>query len=221
VRSPNCLEGSVVLDNWDFALYNSFVAERYSRLREAPPQFIQLTTEIYAMAPLPPNSTPRFKCFYTNVSTQHTIQVRSHDSPLAVGLNIDDLFNALSPLLFSTVIDEVQFAAAGSNVFNAVTTGIEGTTYGSGGGIITNVPVYIDFVGRSTDGRRVREAVFGIKDIGVDYRYVAGENSAVDAAIAALNAPANHWVSIGDLPVIWKSYANAGYNAYWQRNSRP
>jgi hypothetical protein len=173
------------------------------------------------MAPLPPNSTARFKVFYTSVGEQHTLQVRSADSPAAVGLNVDDLFTALSPKLFATVIDEVQFAASGSNVFNSVTTGIEGNTYGTGAGSITNVPLYIDFVGRSADGRRVRASVFGANDTGTDFRYVAGESAAIDAAVAALQAPANHWLTIGGLEPVWKNYANGGFNAYWQRAVRP
>jgi len=149
------------------------------------------------------------------------MQVRSHDSPLAVGLNVDDLFTALSGKLFATIIDEVQFAVDGSNVFNTVVSGIEGNTYGSGAGIETNVPMFINFIGRSSDGRRVRVSVFGANSPGVDFRFVAGEDADVTAAIAALNAPANHWVTIGDLEPFWKSYANAGWNAYWQRATRP
>jgi len=173
------------------------------------------------MAPLPPSNTARFKVFYTNCGKQHTLQVRSADSPLAVGLNIDDFFQALSIVLFSTVIDEVQFAASGSDIFNAITTGIEGNTYGSGAGSITSVPVYLDFVGRSSGGRRVRATVLGVTTIGTDYRFVAGESTVIDAAVAALQAPANHWLAIDGIEPVWKTYANAGYNAHWQRAVRP
>jgi hypothetical protein len=173
------------------------------------------------MAPLPPDSTPRFKVFYTNSGQQHTMNIRSHDSPSAFGLNVDDFLNALSGLLTATTIDEVQFAATGSNVFNPVTSGIEGNTYGSGAGSTLVRASYVDFIGRSTDGKRVRLAVFGTKDLGTDFRFVAGENADVDAAIVALSAGANHFVTISDANPIWKSYANAGFNAYWQRAERP
>lgn len=173
------------------------------------------------MAPLPIDNTPRFKVFYTNCSVQHVMDIRSPDSPFAFGLNVDDLLNALLTVLTPTVIDEVQWAPSGSNIFNNVVTGIEGNTYGAGA-ISTLYPAfYTNFVGRSTGGRRVRLAVFGTTNIAQDYRFVAGENAAIDAAIAALQVAANHFTAIDGLKPVWKTYANAGLNAYWQRKLRP
>lgn len=173
------------------------------------------------MAPLPPNSTARFKVFYTNIAQQHVMDIRSADSPVAFGLNVDDLLNALSGMLLATVIDEVQFAASGSNVFNAVTTGIEGLTYGTGAGTPNLRAAYVNFVGRSSGGRRVRLAVFGVNNVTDDYRFISGESAFIDNALLALNATANHFICIDGLAPIWKNYANSGFNAYWQRAVRP
>jgi len=173
------------------------------------------------MAPLPPSNTARYKVHYTNAGESHTLNFRSHDSPSAIGLNVDDIMTAISGLLYPTTIDLVEFAAQGSNIFNSVTSGIEGNTYGSGVAVPSSPAAYINFIGRSSDGRRVRLAFFGAKIIGVDFRFAPGEDGAIDNAIASLSAPANHFVTIGDIEPVWKLYANGGYNAYWQKQIRP
>jgi hypothetical protein len=173
------------------------------------------------MAPLPPNGTPRFRVNYTNVSRQHTLEIRSGSSPSAIGTFVDDLFTALVPILYPTVIDNVVFAASGSNVFNAVTTGIEGNTYGGGSPFQQNAAWFISFIGRTSGGRRARMYVFGVTMLAVDYRYVAGEQVAVDAAISVINAFGSNLQGIDGLVPIWKSYANGGVNSYWQKHLRP
>jgi len=173
------------------------------------------------MAPLPANSTPRYKVFYTNSGQQHVMDIRSHASPSALGTELDAFFTALSSLLTSTVIDDLQFAPDGSNVFNSVSSTFVGNTYGSGAGSDLVVASYINFIGRSSDGRRIRMAVFGTNSLAADFRFVTGENTDVDAAIALLQDPASTLVTIGDLKPVWKNYANAGFNAYWQRAQRP
>jgi len=173
------------------------------------------------MAPLPVDSTPRYKVFYTNCGQQHVMDIRSHASPSAIGAELDALFTAISSLIFATQIDDLQFAASGSNIFNSVTSTFVGNNYGTGGGTDLTVASYINFVGRSSDGRRVRMAIFGTKDLASDFRFVAGENADVDNFISLLQDPASTLVTIGDLKPTWKSYANAGFNAYWQRAQRP
>lgn len=173
------------------------------------------------MAPISPDNTPRFRVKYTNIGTQHTMDIRSTSSPSSLGTQVDAFLTALSPKMRATVIDEVLFASSGSSVFNTVTSGIEGNTYGSGAGVLANVTQYADFVGRSSGGRRVRLAVFGIPDTSTDFRYLAGEDADIDATIAVLNGAGNTFLAIDNLPPVWKSYANAGQNAYWQRQLRP
>lgn len=173
------------------------------------------------MAPLPASNTPRFRVFYTNAGKQHTLNIRSHDSPAALGVNVSDLFNVLSPLLNPTTVNTVEFAASGSNIFNLVTTGIEGMAVGGGSPPPVAPSIYTNFIGRSSDGRRVRLAFFGLVSVAVDFRWLPTENAQIDAAIALLNLASNHFVSIGDIKPVWKAYANAGYNAYWQKEIRP
>lgn len=173
------------------------------------------------MTPLPPNSTPRFRVLYTNSGQQHSNEWRSHASPAAMSVELDVYFTAIQGLLTATVIDDVLFAADGSNVFNSVSMDFVGNTYGSGAGTTLVRASYVNFVGRSSDGRRVRVAFFGTTDLAADFRFVAGESSEVDDTIAALQDSSSTIVTIGDLRPVWKTYANAGFNAYWQRAERP
>lgn len=174
------------------------------------------------MAPLNPNNTERYKVFYTNSGHQHTTQVRTDSvSPSSFGAEFDLLMQSISGDLTATVIDEVQFAASGSDIFNAVASGIEGNTYGSGAGDDRTASQYADFVGRSTGGRRVRLAIFGLVNTSLDNRFVAGESAAFDAAVALLNATTPQYLAIDGIKGVWKTYTNTGFNAHWQRAVRP
>lgn len=173
------------------------------------------------LGPLPPESTPRYRVHYTVIGKQHTFEIRSHDSPSFIGTFVQDFLTMLDALCFASVIDSVDFAADGSNVFNAVTTGAEAFTWGSGAGTIQEIPQYINFIGRTSGGRRVRLAVFGLGVSAVDYRFVATENADVDNARGVLVAAGGLLRGIDDLTPIWKTYANTGFNAYWQKAVRP
>jgi len=116
----------------------------------------------------------------------------------------------------------VEHAATGSNVFLPVTSGIEGNVYGGPGGSIGEVPWNIDFAGRSAGGRKWRLAVFGMKSLAGDYKFLPGENTPVDNAIAALQTRSpGDLLGIDATEVTVYSYANAGVNAHWQRALRP
>jgi hypothetical protein len=60
-------------------------------------------------------------------------------------------------------------------------------------------------------------AIFGIKSVGTNYRYTPGEDTSIDAALAVLVVGGPNVWAIDGLPVIWKSYVNAGVNAHWQK----
>jgi len=173
------------------------------------------------MAALPPNNTERFRVNYTVGTKQHDFQVRTNGvSPSALGASVDFFLDALSPALNAVVIDTVEYAASGTNIFNIVSSGIEGNTYGSGAGTGSAIPNDVNFIGRSTGGRRVRLMVFGLKVDAVNYRFTPGENSAVDAAIVVLQATPATFLAIDNIKPVWYDYANAGVNAHWQKAVR-
>jgi hypothetical protein len=138
-----------------------------------------------------------------------------------MSVDLDVFWTAIEAKLYACTIDDVQFAASGSNIFNSVTMPFVGEVYGSGSGTTGEIPYFLSFIGRSSDGRRLRVYFYGSKTLGGDYRYVSGEDADVDATIAALVAAGGDLETIGGLTPIWKSYANAGASAYWQRNVRP
>src|SRR5690348_1317394 len=173
------------------------------------------------MSVLPPDSTPRYKIFYTGGLNDHDFQIRSHISPSDLGILVDNFLTALAPRMHLITVNQVQFAPSGSNIFNPVTTTIEGNTYSSGAAITQEAPNYIDFIGRSTGGKRTRITLFGVCGLGTDFRWAAGEDSAVDAAIAVLVAVGGDIRCIDDIAPLWKPYANAGVNAHWQKATRP
>ena len=167
------------------------------------------------MAPLPPSNTARYKIHYTINSFSHTMQLRSSGSPAAVGTFVDTFFTDLVPLLFNRVIDSVEFAASGSDIFNPVVSGIEGNSYGAGSPLPDQVPWALNFIGRTSGGRRVRIAVFGPVSLGTNYRWVAGEAPSVDAAIATLSGAGSLIEGIDGLTPIWKTYANVKPFDHW------
>jgi len=171
---------------------------------------------------LPPDNTARFRVNYTVGGHGHDFQVRSTPvSPAALGTVVDLFLTALEPALNLMSIQTIEFAPSGSNVFNIVTTGIEGNVYGSGAGTGSAIPNYVDFIGRSSGGRRVRLAVFGLKIDATDYRFLPGENAAVDDAIDVLQAATGSFLAIDGVKPQWYTYANAGVNYHWQHTLRP
>lgn len=174
------------------------------------------------MAALPPNNTLRYKVFYTVLGQQHDVQVRALAplSPSAFGTLFLSLLNELSPVFYALVVDYAQFAAAGSNVFNTVTIGIEGSTIGSGSAAGLLKPQFIAFQGRSSGGHKCRLSLYGVKVEENDYRFNPGDVTEVDDAIAVLNGATNGFLAIDGVKPLWYSYANTGFNAYWQRKQR-
>lgn len=174
------------------------------------------------MAPLPPSNTARYKVFYEVISQKHTFELRVNPafSPSDMGTFIDAMFDALDSSLYLGSVTEVQFAAEGSDIFNPVVTGQEGRTFGSAGGSSNEVPKFLNWVGRSAGGRRVRLAVFGYQGGPSTWRVTTGEDAHVATVQALLNGTENAGLAIDGLKAIWKPYANFGYNAHWQRAVR-
>lgn len=172
---------------------------------------------------LPANNTARYKIFYTVGGHQHVQEVRvGVVSPSALGTALDAYYTAINDQLYTVTIDEVQYAGSGSDIFFAVSSGIEGNNYGGGTPAVAGENAYfLNFSGRTSGGRRMRFYQYGPKGLGGDYRFVAGENADLDAGVAAIVGTPNMWLGIDGVKPAMKSYINAGVNAYWQRNLRP
>jgi hypothetical protein len=172
------------------------------------------------MAPLAPSNTARFRFHYSAVTLQHTFQIRSGASPAAVGTFVGALHTALGNTLFLHTITSVDWAPAGSDIFNPVVTGIEGTSYGSGAGSDFNEPWALTFVGRTAGGRRARISLFGFTTLSGNYRVAPGEMANVDAAIAVLQGAGSNCLGIDGLVPVWRTYANVSVNDHWVKEGR-
>jgi len=173
------------------------------------------------MTALAPSSTARYKFFYTNLSHQHTMQIRSAAAAAVVGAIFDNLLTQVTGAIASTTLDYVEYAPIGSDIFNPTVTGFEGNTYGISGHPASDVATFWSWVGRTTGGKRVRIFLFGMGGMGGDYRYVNGELASADNAQASLVAASPDLIAIDGLVPVWHAYTNAGVNRLWQKNLRP
>jgi hypothetical protein len=173
------------------------------------------------MAALPENSTARYRIHYTTGGHQHSFQIRSGASPSFLGGLVNDFLGSLSTAVSAITVDFVEWAPTGSNVFNPVTAGIEGNLYGGGLAVGEARAYALNFIGRTSGGRRVRIMVFSPTSLGTDYRFIAGEGAFIDAARTVLVNAGSQIIGIDGLVPIWKSYVNALSNAYWQKALRP
>ena len=168
------------------------------------------------MAPLLPSNTPRFRVFYTTMGHQHSLQIRSHNSPSVVGDTLNAYFSAFGAAAAQATIDFVDFAPSGSDIFNPVTTGREGDIYSSAIAPVAEAAAWeFIFIGRTSGGRRVRFSRFGATALGTNYRYSAGESGQLDDVVAALVATGDGIRGIDDLTPVWKTYVNVKPNDHW------
>jgi len=167
------------------------------------------------MAPLPPESTPRYRIHYTTVGEQHTLQVRSNASPANIGIIMDAFLASLGSAIYTWTWDSTEWAPDNSNIFNVVTTGKEGTGYGAGVGSIGVVPFAYTFLARSPGGRRLRMSIYGAVGVGANYRYSAGEDVTIDAAIAVLVFNRADFLCIDNLVPVWYTYVDVQVNDHW------
>lgn len=172
------------------------------------------------MAPLPENLTPRFRVNYANLSREHSFQIRSNESPATIGTQVEAFLGALGPLMAPSIVGTIEFAPSGSNIFNPVTTGAEGFSFGSADAPLEARAWYVNFVGRSSGGRRAKLFIFGAALLGSNYRWIVGENEAVDDAIAVLQTFPSGWQAIDGIVPVWKNYANAGVHDHIAKDLR-
>jgi len=174
------------------------------------------------MAPLPPESTARYFVDYSVGGVEHTFQVRFDGvtSPSAFGDTLNALLNTIDTQLYQITINQVRFAADGSNVSNPVVSGIEGNTYGTGAPADNERADFLNFVGRTTGGRRVTMAIYGLNAVDDGFRSNAAEDPDVEAAVDILNGEEGLFLGIDGLNPVWKPYVNNAASGYWQRKLR-
>lgn len=176
------------------------------------------------MAPLPSNNTGVFYLDYTTEGEDHTLQVRfgTGSSALEAASVVNGFLSAVEAQLYTLTVRGARVRDLGANVTYPVDWDGD-DVYGSGSTGHYTSAFYMDFVGRSIDGRRCRVAVFGCKSLadssGSDYRFSSATDW-VAAGLAALEALPFCPVSISGEVVNWQQYANVGVNAYWRNHIR-
>lgn len=175
------------------------------------------------MAPLPSNTTATLFVDYSTGDENHTIQVR-----FGVGGSISDamgfldrFWTALDNTIYTLTVLGARVRDLGSTVTYPVTwTGAP--TYGDGVANHGQSAWYIDFIGRSIGGRRVRLTTFGAAAVqdatDHDYRLPAAGN--VADALGEIELSSDVPVAIDGDPAGWQQYGNLGVNAYWRNRIR-
>lgn len=180
------------------------------------------------MAPLPYNSTNVLTLLYShNQWGTREIKFRSPTSVSPASL-IEDVYTFLEDGLEALWVDDVSvtgatYQEAGADFSLPIT--VPAFAGANGASIpIEEVPRFVAVSSRGVSTGR--ESKLGVYFCGLpglnNYRFTGGENSLVDAFRLAYTALANSGTlcSIGGDAMVVRTYANAGYNAYWQRKLR-
>jgi len=176
------------------------------------------------MAPLDPTAHGRYLVHYSTGFRPHTVKwYYEGDRDDAA---FQDFWNTLigdvGPLLSASTLLGIDHAPATSHITAPIATTGFTDSWGSGVADGRVDSRYVSFVGRSGGGIRWKAEFFGLNVAVTDnnFRFAAGENGAVDAAVATLIAAVGFPTAIDGTLVLVKNYANHGYNAYWQRKTR-
>lgn len=182
------------------------------------------------MAPLPVNATGRLWVDYSANGRDHAALFR-FAAPGVDGFPTEEFLDGVEAVMNAmTAFMPTNYVVSGTRVSAPGSTiSLPGPTLivspGVGGPNASEVPAFMSFPGRTPGGRRTRVSFLGVaaspvQEAGAwaDYRVNASENAAVEAIIGLLNA--TPIVGIDNLEPTWYTYANAGYNSYWQRKAR-
>lgn len=184
------------------------------------------------MAPIPENNTFRYWVKYRSNGREHEMMFRWGEEYVEDGSDITTqvariaaFLADLAPLL-PTDFDvlSARFSRKGWT-YSLPTTPPAGPTT-TAPTFVAEAPAFLTFVGRTFGGRRWKLHVLGVSyspadgvSPASDYRIAPGENAAITTCITNLDGwPA--LVGIDEQAVNLYGYANAGYNAHWQRKMR-
>lgn len=174
------------------------------------------------LPPLPPSNTLRYFMDYHNVQNAHTFMVRANAivSPATMGGLVNSIFTQAANICASITFDTMRVAVAGSDVTNPVVCGFEGTVYGALGATEFSEVTSLNFIGRTSGGRRTKFQIFGFRNSVSNWRLTSGEDARVLSIVGTANTGTNVFLGIDGIKAVWYPYANVSANAYWQRAER-
>lgn len=180
---------------------------------------------------LPPSNTPRYFVDYFANGAGHTLQLRyagdeSAPPPDSFFITlVAGWLSQLAPLMPSDFeVTGARYSPKGTDV-TLPATAPSGVTTGGGSPASGERPAFLTFVGRSSQGRKVKVMLLGASASAAseggafsNYRVLTSENVDVADAYAVLQSIAT--VAIDGSPITWYEYVNVGYSAYWQKRVR-
>lgn len=178
------------------------------------------------MAPLNPANSARLYLDYTLGGQDHTVIVRYDSASIAAGAA--DIFRAVLLANDAAFGSNVEFVGARVSELNVnVTNPLPWDPVEFVGTAIAaqDYPRFVSLVGRDAQGYRVRYYFYGINFDTLeptDYR-LTGEELPVWSSFMTdwLDAMEETGATtIAGFTPVMKSYANVGYNAYYQRKAR-
>jgi len=174
------------------------------------------------LAPINPNNTRRVYYTYNNGIHDHTFVVRTAELTGIAGADalVAAVLTEITGFFPATTITGVEESAAGSNIRFPVTSLRQGDTFGSGAANSDVDAQALTFVGKSSGGVLTRLSFFGYFGTISGYRLTSGENAAIAAAVAALNASPVAGIAVDGNTVLWADYANIKPNDYWVKQAR-
>ena len=180
-----------------------------------------------------PNYTPRVRVKYKSHEKTHTLTVRpaSNDTGgfnTAVSL-VDNILTLMKPAMDKkATILGADYAVEDSDVFlplNYNFPQFAAQTPSAADPDRFNAAVYVSFQGISALGTRTQFFVYGINNIHSghtmdNFRLEYGEWEEVSDVIDLLLSSSGALRAIDKQGIIWRTYANYGVNAYYQRMAR-
>jgi len=180
------------------------------------------------MSALDPSVTARLWLDYTYKGTPHSVQLRyatAAEAIVAAPVWLAALTANAAAFYIGTEFTGARVANPGTNVSNDLPgwTGTGGTQTPNGDDALDGVT--LGFVGRSTDGHKVRYFWYGAylqSGLPSDFRYNSAEAPLMTAFLADFVdvAVETGLVTIGGLPPVMKGYVNGRVNGYYQSKAR-
>lgn len=179
------------------------------------------------MADYATTNTWRYKVRYFSNFETHNMLFRTFGlDPVSAGVPdiiaqfLDDLGGYL-PADFAIL--SADMAAPGQVILGPTTPPAPSLSGVAGGTNIKHTANYMTFGYKSADGVLGNFKVYGIEnDIeglgGSNWRISAGESVSVDTAIATLST--GPFTTISRQDAVFRTFANVGVSAYWQRKNR-
>ena len=180
-----------------------------------------------------PNFTPRVRVKYKSHEKTHTLTVRpaSNDTGgfLTAVTLVDNILTLMKPLLDQgSVILGADYAVEDSDVFLPLNYNFPLFAAKPPSTIDPdrlNAASYVSFQGISALGTRTQFFVYGINRIHThpamdNFRFEYGEQEEISDVIDLLLSSSAALRAIDKQGIIWRTYANYGFNAYYQRMAR-